>query len=575
MTFAVIPTVFVAGPLALLAILFPGLCGGWLLLLRRWFILLSVLGLGSALYLAHDCFSAYCFDSWWESELALWIGVLLVTFTGTVWAWRVPPPANEGDARPRRPWRTWVPLTGTVAGAVGAFLYSFLHPDWLLRALASPLVVLAVGVLAGLVHGFLLGLVWKRSRTRPCVATEAIVLAAMAGVSLFFTTSFALRWSAAPGPRPGWTFIAPDEGWIASSPLVVSHRVFAAAGLRNAWSPSGALYCLDRDTGERIWVFDNGGRMKPVLSSPCFSAGRIYIGEGFHQDFPCNLYCVDAANGKELWHFRTRSHTESTPCTANGRVYLGAGDDGLYCLDAVTGEPIWHFEGPHVDSSPLVVNDRVYAGSGYGTYEVFCLDADTGRPVWRVPVDMPAFGSAAVAGDQVYFGIGNGDLIYSAAKPSGALLCLDARTGESIWRYDVADAVHAKPLVNAGDVIFPSRDHYCYCLNRASGRLRWKRDLGSPGVAAPSSWAASPGAAGAEVYVLGSSGSVWCLDPRSGLPYWTYAVSESVFEDRPFISSPAVITERPGEAGRVRLYLGGSVGSLFRRPALFCLEGRG
>lgn len=575
MTFAVIPTVFVAGPLALLAILFPGLFGGWLLFLRRWFVLLAVLGLGSALYLAHDWFAAYYFDSWWESELALWIGVFLVTVTGTVWAWRVQAPANEAAAGPGGPWKAWVLLAGIVTGGAGAFLYNSLGLESLHRALARPLVVLGVGVLAGLVHGSLLGLVWKRSRTRPRLATEAVVLVAMAGVSLCFTTSFALRWSAAPGPRPGWTFVAPAEGWIASSPLVVGNRVFAAAGLQSAGSASGALYCLDRDTGERLWVFDNDGRMKPVLSSPCFSAGRVFIGEGFHQDFPCNLYCVDAARGKELWHFRTSSHTESTPCVAEKRVYFGAGDDGLYCLDARSGRPLWHFEGPHVDGSPLVVNHQVYAGSGYGTYEVFCLDADTGRPVWRAPVDLSAFGSATVAGNQVYFGIGNGDLVSSAARPSGALLCLDARTGEVIWRYDVADAVHAKPFVKGSDIFFTSRDHHCYCLDRASGRLRWKRDLGSPVVAAPCSWAGSLGGAGAGLYVLGSNGSLWCLDPGSGLPYWTYAVSESALAERPFISSPAAVVEQPGEAGPVRLYLGGSVGSLFRRPALFCLEGRG
>ena len=85
-------------------------------------------------------------------------------------------------------------------------------------------------------------------------------------------------------------------------------------------------------------MFNNNGDMKPVFSSPCVWNGRLYIGEGFHSDMMCKLYCIDAAKGEKLWEFATKGHTESSPRVIDGRVYFGAGDDGLYCVDAITGE---------------------------------------------------------------------------------------------------------------------------------------------------------------------------------------------------------------------------------------------
>src|SRR5262249_2531711 len=162
------------------------------------------------------------------------------------------------------------------------------------------------------------------------------------------------------------------------------------------------------------WKFNNNDDlvlMKQGFSTPCLADGRLYVGEGFHQDKECRLFCLNADTGAKIWEFETSSHTESSPCIVNGKVYFGAGDDGVYCLKAADGREVWHFPGLHVDSSPVVIDGRLYAGSGVGdrlnTTELFCLDAATGQPVWRLPIDLPAFGAPTVAGNEAFFGIGN------------------------------------------------------------------------------------------------------------------------------------------------------------------------
>ena len=75
-TFAVIPTVAVGGPLAILAMLFPALFGKPQDVMRRWLALLSVASILSMLYLF-----------WWGSQVKLWQILAGLTLAGAAWGW--------------------------------------------------------------------------------------------------------------------------------------------------------------------------------------------------------------------------------------------------------------------------------------------------------------------------------------------------------------------------------------------------------------------------------------------------------------------------------------------------------
>jgi PQQ-like domain len=229
-----------------------------------------------------------------------------------------------------------------------------------------------------------------------------------------------------------WTFEPPERGAIVSSPLVTGRHIYVAIIHDAGLSTHGALYCLDRQTGKRLWHFDDDGQMLHMFSSPCLANGLLYLGEGMHENFHCNLYCLDAASGRKRWAYPTDGHIESSPAVADGKVFFGAGDEGLYCLDAATGEKLWQYTGPiHIDTSPAVSGRRVYGGSGesrsHKATEIFCLDADKGRVIWRQPTDLPVWGSPAVAENTVFYGLGNGRLLSPPcpARQAGgcALVC--------------------------------------------------------------------------------------------------------------------------------------------------------
>ncbi len=76
--------------------------------------------------------------------------------------------------------------------------------------------------------------------------------------------------------------------------------------------------------------------------------------------------------------------------------------------------------------------------------------------------------------DYAYHPVIADDRLYFGSSTEEALFCLDADTGETLWRYQVEGAVRHAPTVWRGSVYFGSDDGFVYCLEGDSGALRWR-----------------------------------------------------------------------------------------------------
>jgi outer membrane protein assembly factor BamB len=607
--FAVIPSVAIGGVLSLLAMLFPAIFGGLTGQLKRWMALISVASLNTTLLWLHDWFSSRLEGTWWGSPSALWLTMTGFTVVGVLWAWRRQlrevgsgqwavdrkGPSSLSTVHcplPTLPTRYEQILLLSLSG-IGVVLFAvcLLLKYPLLKLPWSFVLALWVGIWTGTVY-----VLWVRRRaTRPALSSEGVVLWAMVPACLVLgygaaggVTTGGAGGGAVQGAdaRGGAKFLEATAlfspqgagGGLYARPLIDGERVYAAGALTGALNSTfGAVYCVERSAGKLLWTFNNDGRMKQVLSSPCLADGKLYIGEGFHSDSGCRLYCLDAAGGKKLWEYKTESHTESSPCVAGGKVYCGAGSDGLLCLDTATGDKVWEYKVGHIDCPPVVVGRHVYCGSGVdrdieGSQEtaIFCLDADTGRPVWRVPTNLPAWGKPVVSDGQAFFPLGNGDVMKSAEppeKPAGAVVCVSAADGKQAWRFDVPDGVIEGPAVDRGQVYFGCRDGHCYCVGREDGRQRWKHDMGSPVVATPALVSCSCCGITNSVYAVARDGKVCCLDPASGRPMWQY----DRFPAAELISPPVVTVENSPQGDRRAIYFGAGVNGS-ARAVLYCLK---
>jgi outer membrane protein assembly factor BamB len=598
--FGVIPTLGIGGPLAILALLFPTVFGGVLVLFRQWMAFITVLSVNSTLYLLYLWQGFHLRGTWLGSEAGLWFVMTLIALAGTIWAWsRQVYNLSLGAGAvetPRRAETTVLWTLSILCGGFALFLAIFSShwdiSDYLLFVFAFGIIV---GTVVHMMRGWFFALAMNPGRSMEGVILSSVLLGHLAIAAARWSSGGDVAGAAEAGDIPSarvaelvglrWHFQAQDSGLFVSSPLIDGDRVYAAAA--NPTFKVGTLYCLDRISGRKIWEFIGNGHLKQMISSPCLADGRLYIGEGFHDDPDCRLWCIDAATGHELWHFQTKGQTESSPAVAAGKVYFGAGNEGLYCLDAGTGKELWRFPGRDYQGrllrfggGPCVLGDRVFAATGVdrnktstdaGETALFCLDAHTGKLFWKKETRHPAWGAPVVSKGQVFLGTGNGDIFDDAKDPSlGALYCLDAKTGDELWQRPFVNGVIDRPAVDESCVYVSCRNGYVYCLDRTDGNKRWKTFLESPVVAAPAlaQWCGHTDS----VFAIATKGKVCCLDPDFGAIHWTYNLTDQ----KPHLSAaPKVVVNRTAEGDRRQIYFGAAVGHIVSGQAvLYCLEDR-
>ena len=114
-----------------------------------------------------------------------------------------------------------------------------------------------------------------------------------------------------------------------------------------------------------------------------------------------HVYAIDAATGKEFWHYKHKMGPVTTFCCgpnnrgvaiSGGRVFMGTLDAKLVALDAKTGKLLWETQiadpekGYSETMSPTVIDNKVLIGTNGGEYGirgfVKAFNADDGKLAW-------------------------------------------------------------------------------------------------------------------------------------------------------------------------------------------------
>nr|WP_321498716.1 PQQ-binding-like beta-propeller repeat protein [uncultured Methanolobus sp.] len=137
-----------------------------------------------------------------------------------------------------------------------------------------------------------------------------------------------------------YTYGVPGAYGIDTVSIVVDNLVYAAT--------HGAVYAVDRNTGEIEWSSEIVTGVTAPLGAPAYGNGKIFVGAFGH------IYAFDALNGTELWNDAIGTDNPdicqiNTPITYdNGRIFFGEWlsylDDGdeckYYCYDE-DGNELW------------------------------------------------------------------------------------------------------------------------------------------------------------------------------------------------------------------------------------------
>lgn len=231
-----------------------------------------------------------------------------------------------------------------------------------------------------------------------------------------------------------------------------------------------SFIAVDKTTGKVVWKRNDPGEriLHGQWSSPAYGIidgqPQVIFGGG---DGWC--YAFEPRTGEPLWKFDlnpkdavwevggsgTKTSIVATPVIAGNTVYLAAGDDPesstgeghLYAIDATKRGEItetgkrWHFGGKDFGrtiASVAVADGLLYAVDldGY----LSCLDAKTGQRHWRYDMQAAVWASPCVVDGKVFLGNTDGDMV---VMQHGATL-------KELARNDMRNAVYATPAVANG-----------------------------------------------------------------------------------------------------------------------------
>ena len=604
--FAVIPSFALIGPLAIIAALFPGVAARMAVGMKRWRAFLVISSTNSTLALVYWflAFKQWLPDTWLAGYKPFTTLLLISTAIGLLWAGlRYRKMAGEDPAITAPPGRNELLALGGLTALVGLIVASarLFGDSWkdILDLPMREFTLIGIALLTATLYAA------YRVVTATADGNESPIRLSLSGESVGLLTLFlgvvvalclggnTAQHTVAIGTQTGDAddaigpklvdvslFELPDVHQVMSNGITVDgDRLYLGAAKIGLSSSYGSVFCLDRNNGKVHWKFDNDEDMNPVFCTPTVFEGKVYVGEGLHTDKKCRLFCLDGSNGKPAWAkpFETTSHTEGNPRVVNGKVYFTAGDDGLFCADAKTGEKKWQFAGRdqqlHIDGPAAVAGNRVFIGSGLYTLALLAVDAESGKEIWRTPVGLRSFGPPLVIGNRVVYGLGTGNMGADVFKydeekgkdeektPAGAVVCVEDESGKEVWKYELTRSVHTSLAADAFSVYAASRDGAVHCLDRKTGKLRWKTSIGTTFTSGPA--VAVAGGMPVAVYAISTEGSMVCLNPQTGKVCWTRDLREQTKKlVEEVYTTPTVVMEPTPTGSRRVIY----AGAMIRNP---------
>jgi len=370
-----------------------------------------------------------------------------------------------------------------------------------------------------------------------------------------------------PAHQPGRTSPWRTALWCAALAAVVSVAQVASAGE----APSDAVWPRFRGAdgsgvyrGKEAPVRWNGQTGEGILwktpvplpgySSPVVWMDRVLLSGADEQ--VREVYCLEARTGRMLWKSRVGdepgpqrvwkhpSYAAPTPATDGRSVFVMFAGGDVACLD-LDGRLIWHRKLPAPEntyghcSSPVLHEGRLFLQIDQGEPDehrssLLCLDARTGRTLWSVVRPVATSWSTPII-----VPAGDGQQLVTSAIP--LVIAYDPATGRQLWRANCMEGGWwaAPSPVFAGGLVLTGTDGAPLCAIRPDGRGDVSRTHVAWSASGTLPTVCSPVSDGGLVFLLTSAGWLTCRDVKDGSRVWEadYAATDRSFEASPSIAA--------------------------------------
>jgi len=317
-------------------------------------------------------------------------------------------------------------------------------------------------------------------------------------------------------------------------------EILAGSGLQ--W-----LYCINGSDGSIEWVFGPTYQrnLKPPQVADINGDGELEV---VFCDDKGGVWAVSGRGGWEIWRYFTGRQTRTTPAcgdvNGDGEIeVVVTSDSGVFCIDGTEGKPIWHADtGPCGKSSPVIADldgdgALEIVAKSYG--DTVLLNGTDGTLIWQASISLV---ESAPNGVPAVYDVNEDGVLDILMCGGRNASCLSGTGDEVLWVHPGVGKTTSGLLV--ADVNEDGRmeaitttyydDGHLTCLDASSGELVWK--LSWPGLLRYSNPAVADvtGDGNLDLVVGSLDGSLLTVDGKTGA-----LISAFVIEDD-IASSPAV-----------------------------------
>src|SRR5262245_39567156 len=226
------------------------------------------------------------------------------------------------------------------------------------------------------------------------------------------------------GPNHRWSYKVRGAG----TPVIADGRVYAFGFYGETTDVEETLLCLDVKTGAKLWEY----RFRDYLSDTTYN--RYAIGAPVIDAETGNIYLESTCGQVMAWNRDGKLLWEHSMVEEYGRLTFPNGRTGASVIDG-----------------PLVITDGITANwgaDGPARNRFYAFDKLTGELVWfSTPGIEPIDSTFATP---VFGNLGQHRVFYQGTG-CGNIVCVNARTGEPVWRFRLSQSGVNADVILAGD----------------------------------------------------------------------------------------------------------------------------
>ncbi|HJT66479.1 MAG TPA: PQQ-binding-like beta-propeller repeat protein [Pyrinomonadaceae bacterium] len=242
------------------------------------------------------------------------------------------------------------------------------------------------------------------------------------------------------------------NSFASPTPVIEGDRVYLHFG-------AYGTACITQ-SGEIVWKtkleYDNG-QHGPGGSPVLYDDLLIVSCDGLEQQF---VVALDKATGKVRWKkMREGYQAYTTPLVVSlpgGDQVISPGAFQAIAYEPRSGKEIWRVKYPEGFSNvpmPVYGNDLVYICTGFQEPSLLAVrldgrgDVTKSKIAWKLDRGIPRTPSPLLVGNELYI-----------VSDNGIAACIDAKTGEELWRARLGGNYSASPIYADGRIYFLGED---------------------------------------------------------------------------------------------------------------------